>query len=165
QPFAALPDQKQSTIARWEGPWGDAGRRQTEVNQGSQRPFVLWCWPNPRPDAEIAAVEIVPRGPRFILAALTLGCVDEHPFARDGALPVRVELKDVELAARELDLEVEVDRGAAGYAWPLPSADAGAFLSDGMAGWGEELNQANSPAYVDVTAIPSATLDLRAGGR
>jgi hypothetical protein len=163
--FLALPDGKNHTIARWEGSWGDAGRRQTETEQGSPRSYYLWCWPNPRPEAEIAALEVVPRGPRFLLAALTLGQADEHPFVRDGAQPVRVELKDAALAAGRLDLEVAVDRGTSGYAWPLPAAAPEEFLADGFAGWGEPLNQTNSPAYAEVAAVPSATVEISAGGQ
>src|SRR5207244_1095913 len=94
-----------------------------------------------------------------------LGQADEHPFVRDGAQPVRIELKDAELAARRLDLEVAVDRGTSGYAYPLPTDAPEAFLADGFAGWGEPLNRTNSPAYADVAAVPSATVEISAGGQ
>ena len=37
---------------------------------------------NPTPDAAIESIEIVPSGPRFIVAAITLGQLDEYPFVK-----------------------------------------------------------------------------------
>ena len=52
------------------------------------------------PEVAIESLEIVPLGHRFLVAAVTLGLSDEAPFVRDGAVPVRVDLKSPELAAR-----------------------------------------------------------------
>jgi hypothetical protein len=82
--FRAVPDQQDGMLARYEGAWGDAGRRQTEVNQGVPAGYYLWVWKNPNPERVIDSLTINPRGPRFIIAAITLGCLDEHPFVRGG---------------------------------------------------------------------------------
>ena len=36
--------------------------------------------------------------------------------------------------------------------------------ADGIVGWGEPLNRANSPAYADVAAVPSATVRVKVAG-
>jgi hypothetical protein len=163
--FAAVPDQKNASHGRWSGEWGAAGVRQTEAYQGGAKGYWLWCWTNPSPDVAVESIEIVPKGsqsaerPRFVVAGVTLGLADEHPFVHHGAVPVRVELKDAALAERSVrDLEVAVDRGTAGYAWPLPTAE------DGIVGWGEGANRKASPTYVEVAAAPSATLAVKVGG-
>jgi hypothetical protein len=168
-PFAAVPDQKHSTPPRWEGRWEATGNRQTGSRQAWPAGYYLWCWPNPRPDLAIEAVEIVPRGPRFLVAGITLGHADEFPFVRAGAVPVRIDLTEAELAARPLDgrdgdLEVAVDRGTAGYAFPLPEASPDDFLRDGFAGWGERQNPGQSPVYAEIAAVPSATVTVRSNG-
>lgn len=163
--FLAVPDQPNRAIPeRWEGRWGDAGERQTEVEPAASRAYYLWCWVNPRPEVAIDRIELHPKEPRVLVAGITLGHADEHPFVREGAVPIRIELTDPELAARPFDLAVAVDRGTAGYPYPLPTAAPDAFLGDGMVGWGERLNATNSPAYADVQAIPSATVEIAAGG-
>jgi hypothetical protein len=167
-PFLALPDQNQATRSRWSGPWSEAGYRQTEVIQGWPRRYCLWRWINPTPEVAIDSIEIVPAGPRFLVAAVTLGQVAEDPFARQGPIPVRLELKDQDLAARPLesganDLRIDIDRGVAGYVYPLPEQGSDAFVQDPFGGWGEAQNTRMSPAYADVSAGSSATLTVRAG--
>jgi hypothetical protein len=167
-PFLARPDQKNRMRDRWSGPWSAAGFRQTEATQGYAQAYFLWYWRNPAPDVAIESLEIVPRGPRFLIGAITLGLTDEEPFSRDAMVPVRIELKDHALAERrhaadECDLAVSVDRGVASYAYPLPRGTADAFLDDPLAGWGEAQNQTCSPVYVEVSASPSATIDLKVG--
>ncbi|HEY3079557.1 MAG TPA: CehA/McbA family metallohydrolase [Chloroflexota bacterium] len=163
--FRAVPDQKNGLMPRWEGRWDAMGNRQSEAYQGWPLAYYLWCWTNPSPDTAVESVEIVPKGPKFLLAAITLGRADEHPFLHEGAVPVRIELKDAELAARPIKgLEVVVDRGVAGYPWPLAETTPDAFLKDGMAGWGEAAVGKASPTYVEVAAIPSATLTVKADG-
>jgi hypothetical protein len=164
--FRAVPDQKNGLMDRWEGRWDAVGNRQTEARQGWPRAYYLWCWTNPSPEVAVESLEIVPKGPRFLVAGITLGRADEHPFVHDGAVPVRIELKDAELAARPIaSLEVAVDRGVAGYPWPLPPAPAERFLDDGMAGWGEAANRTAGATYVEVAAAPSATITVRADGQ
>jgi hypothetical protein len=165
-PFLALPDQPDRVMPRFEGPWGAAGERLTEVDQPYPQAFVLWAWANPHPEQPITTVEIAPAGPAFLVAAVTLGHVDEEPFSRSAPRTVKITLADpiAETAMRPpTDLRVDVDRGLATYPYPLPTATLSAFLADGMAGYGEPENRSNSPAYVEVAANPSATLSLRVG--
>lgn len=161
--FNAVYDRQDEMLPRHSGPWGDAGRRQTEVEQANPRDYILWSWENPQPEQAIEALEIVPRGPRFIVAAITLGYLDEHPFNRTGARPVKIVLPQSEDGARPFDLTVAVDRGIATYPYALPAADADGFLTDGFAGFGEAQNPASSPAYVEIAATPSATVTVSQG--
>ena len=111
--FLAVPDQKNGLQSRYEGKWGSAGNRQTEATQGGPRAYYLWDWENPQPDLAIESVEVIPEGPRFLIAALTLGHLEEDPFVRSGAREVRIDLPQPEDAAKPFGLEVEVDRGVA----------------------------------------------------
>ena len=80
-PFLSYPDQKDGLHPRYEGAWSDAGRRQTEAARGSSRGYVIWVWQNPEPEKVIDALEIVPAGPPFVIAAITLGHADEFPIS------------------------------------------------------------------------------------
>ena len=164
RPFRAVPDQEDAMIARYGGDWEDAGRRQTETQQGVVRSYFLWSWKNPDPAASIESLEVIPRGPRFMIAAVTLGHVDEHPFARQGRRPARITLTRPDDARKLFDLDVDVDRGDATYVHPLPAASLEEFLDDPYAGWGQEQNAESSPSYVEVSAIPSATVTVKQGG-
>jgi len=166
-PFLAVSDTSDKLPARWSGPWSNAGFRQTEVNQGWPRTHYVWRWRNPTPEVAIDCIELVPYGPRFLVAAITLGHVDEDPLVHHGSLPVRVDIRDDELAGRHFggdggsDLSVTVDRGVASYVFRLPRQAPSDFLADGFAGWGEASNSTSAPTYVDVAAVPSATLSLQ----
>lgn len=161
--FNATNDRADGLMPRHSGPWGNAGNRQAEVLQSVPRDYVLWTWSNPQPDQEIVAIEIDPLGPRFIIAALTLGQPDEHPFNRAGSRPVKITLPQPEDAARPFDVTVAVDRGLATYPYALPAATADAFVADGFAGFGEAQNPASSPSYVEIAATPSATVTVAQG--
>ncbi|MCA1597794.1 MAG: CehA/McbA family metallohydrolase, partial [Chloroflexi bacterium] len=163
-PFRALPDQKNYLMPRYEGRWAEAGERQTEVSQGYPRGYYLWAWRNPKPDASVESLTIVPRGPRFIVAAITLGHRDEQPFVREGKREVSIILTDPTDAQKPFDLDVEVDRGVATYVHSLPEATADEFIADTHRGWGEAQNAKSSPAYVEIAAIPSATVTVKQGG-
>jgi hypothetical protein len=129
------------------------------VRTGWPKHFYLWCWTNPRPDEPLSSIQLVPNGSRVLVAAITLGLSDEHPFVRDGTVPVRIELNDAGRAAAPLDdVRVAIDRGVAGYAFPLPLPDA-----EQRPGWGEKANGRSSPIYAQVAAVPSATLSIRMG--
>ena len=162
-PFHALPDQNDQLMPRYEGKWEDMGRRQTEVSRGTARGYYLWAWENPHPDREVESLEIIPSGPRFIIAGVTLSCLDEHPFVRQGKREARLILTNPEDAEKPFDLDVEVDRGIATYIHPLPEASADDFVNDDFAGWGEAQNPKSSPAYVEVAALPSATVTVKQG--
>jgi hypothetical protein len=98
-----------------------------------------------------------------VLAAITAGHVDESPFPRNAKREVLITLPDAADAAREGPLAVEVDRGVATYPFSLPQEPAETFLDDPYQGWGEATNQQASPAYVEIAAVPSATVEVKHG--
>ena len=164
-PFRAISGDLQALLPpRHEGRWEQVGRRQTEFVRGAPLGYDLWTWENPQPQRVIESLEIVPKGPLFIIAAITLSHLDEHPFVRQGRRPVRIVLTNPDEGKKPFDLDVEVDRGIATYAQPLPRASADEFLKDPFKGWGEAMNTESSPAYVEVAATPSATVTVKQGG-
>ncbi len=160
-PFLAVSDRSDSLLPRYEGRWEDAGHRQTEAARAGLLRYSLWAWENPEPERVVESVAIIPKGPRFLIAAITLGHVEEHPFVRQGRRAARIVLVEPEDAARPFELRAEVDRGAATYVHALPEAPAEEFLKDSIKGWGQAPNQKSSPAYVEVAAVPSATLTVK----
>ena len=162
-PYRAVPDTKDSLQPRKEGVWEETGRRQTEASLGVAQNYFLWTWVNPEPGSVVESLRIQPKGPRFIVAAVTVGHVDEYPFARQGRRPARIVLKDPADAAKPFDLDVEVDRGSATYAHQLPEASSDDFMDDYYLGWGEAQNEKSSPSYVEVSAAPSATVTVNQG--
>lgn len=163
-PILAVTDIADELIPRYEGPWEQTGRRQTEVSPAQTKWIWLWAWRNPKPDTAIESVTLFPRGPHFIVAAVTLGHVDEHPFSRQARRPVRIDLKDPEQAEKPFDLNVSIDRGEETYTHPLPEQPADDFLTDDYRGFGESQNPKSSPAYVELSGIPSATVDVTQSG-
>ena len=164
-PFLALPDQNDSLVDRYEGPWDSAGRRQTEASQGSPRGYFLWAWMNPEPQRAIVSLEIVPKGGHpFLIAGITLGHTDEFPFSREAKREVKITLPRPADAQKPFDLEVEVDRGVATHPYALPEKSSDEFLDDDFKGWGEEQNPRSSPSYVEVAATPSATVRVKQEG-
>ncbi len=162
--FLAVPDQKNTLMPRYEGRWSEMGRRQTEATQGWPKAYFIWAWENPDPTRVLSAIRIEPGDRKFVLAAITLGHADENPFTRDGMTDVRVTLPDPTDAAKPFQLEVDVDRGVAGYPYALPAQSEDTFLADPQKGWGERQNPAASPAYVQISAIPSATVEVKQDG-
>ncbi len=163
-PFLAVPDQSDTLMPRYGGRYDESGRRQTEVIQAQPRWYWLWSWSNPHPDAVIDSIELVPHGPHFIVAGITIGRVDEHPFSRQARRPVRVSLKDVELAQKPFDLDIKIDRGERTYTFPLPMQSSDQFLVDPQKGFGEAQNRQSSPAYVELSGVPSATVEVVQSG-
>ena len=164
KPFLAVDDQKDSLMPRYEGPWEQAGRRQMESIPGAAQGYVLWVWENPKPDRTIEAMEVIPAGPGFLIGGITLGHRDEHPISREATREVIITLPQEEDAEKPFDLEVDVDRGIATYPYALPEQSAEEFLQDSTKGWGEPQNEKSSPAYVEIAAIPSATVKVKQGG-
>lgn len=164
QPFLAVPDHGEGLINRHQGPWGSAGNRQTETYQTYPRDYYLWIWENPRPDVEIESVEIQPIERKFIIAAITLGYLDEAPVSRHPRRELKITLPQPDDAEKSFDMEVEVDRGVATYPYPLPENSAAAFINDDFRGWGESQNNKSSPAYVEVSATPSASVEIKNHG-
>ena len=170
--FIAVPDHPDTILPRYEGKWSEAGERLTEVGQGYPASYYLWAWLNPHPDRPLDSLVLEPGDRRVVVAAVTLGHVAEDPLAEPDKRVVQITLPRPEDAARLFgpgpwdapgpSLQVEVDRGVAGYAYPVaPVTDA--LLDDPLKGWGEPLVNHSSPAYVDVAAIPSATLTVKHG--
>lgn len=166
-PFRALPDVKEGLMPRYEGPWHLAGLRQTDLGAGDNPPisYYLWAWDNPSPDSEVESVEIVPKGPRFLVAGVTLGMTDEDPFARQGTREVKVTLTDPNTAEELFDIAVDVDRGEVTYPFALPRDSADQFIQDPLKGWGEKPNRRASPSYTEVSATPSATVKVSQDGK
>jgi hypothetical protein len=119
-PFRALPDRKEWLLARDEGEWGDAGRRQAEAFRGAARAYYLWTWQNPHPQQPLEHVVIEPGDRKFLIAAITIGRLDEWPFYRTGKQAVKIVLPQAEDAERPFKLAVDADRGVATYPYPLP---------------------------------------------
>ena len=65
---------------------------------GGPAGYYLWCWDNPHPERPVERIEFIPRGTRFIVAGITTSDVDEHPFVRAPARPVRLVAKDGRLS-------------------------------------------------------------------
>ena len=164
QTFIAIPDQKEGLISRHQGHWGSAGNRQTEATQTVPRNYYLWIWKNPNPDVEITSIEIQPQERKFIVAAITLGYLDEDPIPRRPNREVKITLPQAEDADKPFDMEVNVDRGTATYPYALPENSSDAFITDDFKGWGESQNNKSSPAYVEVSATPSATVEVKNRG-
>jgi hypothetical protein len=97
----------------------------------------------------VERIEFIPRGSPFVVAGITTSDVDENPFVREPARPVRLVPKDGLAGV----LDVDVDRGVATYPQPLPGADD-------RAGWGAAEGTA---AYTSIAALPSATVAVRRG--
>ncbi len=163
-PYIAVTDQGDQLIPRYEGRFDETGRRQTEVVQAQPKWYWLWAWRNPTPERVIKSVEFVPQSHRFIVAGVTLGHVDEHPFSRSARRPVRVDLKDSEQAEKPFDLDVTIDRGERTYTHPLPEQSPDEFLNDDYKGFGEPQNPKSSPAYVELSGVSSATIEVTREG-
>ena len=149
EPFLAVTDTSDYNLPRFEGRWGEAGGRLTEHAKGWAVGYYLWCWENPHPQATVERIEFIPRGVRFIVAGITTSDVDEHPFVRAPARPVRLVAKD----GRGGVLDVDVDRGIATYPQPL----AGGGRPGGLGA------TKGTSAYTSIAALPSATVAVRRG--
>ena len=136
-PFRAVSNGKQQSMPRHQGAWNDMGRRQTEYVRAAARSYFLWSWSNPEPETTVRSVEIVPKGPAFIIAAATLGLADEYPIARLGRREAIITFDDSDLAQRLFDVEVEVDRGDSPYAFRLPIDAETGFMEAYHQGYGE----------------------------
>ena len=103
-PFLAVTDGKHRLFPRNEGPWQEIGRRQTEYLQAAAHSYFLWSWTNPERDVAIESIRIVPKGPSFLIAGVTLSQMDEHPFARQGRREAKITITDPVAAASSFDL-------------------------------------------------------------
>ena len=155
-PFLGLPDQKDGLMPRYEGLWGASGQRQVEAMMGNATAYYLWAWQNEDGD-EIESITVEPADRKFVLAAITLGHLEEHPLRKVAKREVLISLNMDDDACKPFDMAVEVDRGVATFPFALPKEDADTFVKDGRKGWGEPANQQSSPAYVEIAARRSAT--------
>ena len=162
-PFLAVADINDHLMPRFEGTWDATGLRQVEANIGWPQNYYLWAWTNPTPHRPIESLRIEPGDHRFALAAVTLGHRDEPPFPRNARREVLLTLPDIADATHKGYLAVDVDRGVATFPFSLPQQPAEAFLADTYGGWGEANNEQSSPAYVEIAAIPSATINIKQG--
>ncbi len=162
-PFLALPQADPPAAPRDVVERDGMGRALTDVGTPPLPAFSLFPWRNPRPDVEIAAIEVIPTERAVVLCGICVGMVDEDPLRADARRAVVVELPRPEDAERPFAVEVSVDRGTATLAHPLPR-DPEAFLTSDTAGWGEAKNPGSSPAYSEVAATPSATVRVELEG-
>ncbi|MCC7406931.1 MAG: CehA/McbA family metallohydrolase [Phycisphaeraceae bacterium] len=163
--FVAASDCKQGLMPRYEGRWSLAGRRQTEADGGLSQSYCLWPWMNRHPGRKIQSITVLPAGRKFLLAGITLSRLEEHPFSRQPARSVRIDVLRKGDACRPFDMTVQVDRGIAGYPYPLPSQSERESAWDGYAGWGESPSTTSVAAYVQVAGNASATLTVKSHGR
>jgi hypothetical protein len=163
-PFRAVPDTYDRLRERYQGPYEGTGWHQTGVMQASPRDYWLWAWINPHPERSLRAVEVAAHGPRFVIAGISRGHMQEHPLALPGTRVVRIEIDQGLFAARvPIEIGVDVDRGESTYAYTLSGQTVHDFLTDPLKGFGEPQNPRATPAYVNVAALPSATLTLKQG--
>jgi hypothetical protein len=162
-PLLAVADRRERLMPRFEGRWEMSGVRQAEVTSFDVDQFYLWPWLNPHPDRCISVIRVEPEDRPFVVAGITLSALEEDPFGRGPMRPIKLTMLDVDRARRPFDLTVEVDRGVAGYPFPLPVQTSEEFEKDPFRGWGQEYNKTNSPAYVEIAAQPSATVDVKQG--
>jgi hypothetical protein len=124
--------------------------------------YDLWAWPNPRPGVPVSHLTVTAFETRFLIAGITIGHLEEHPLvATSGAVPVRIELPSP-LSDADLDaLSVTVDRGTATLPHPLIGDDGDVPVP----GWGRPLRRLASPAYVQVSGLPSALVTVALDGQ
>jgi hypothetical protein len=164
QPFLAVTDTSDRNLPRFEGSWDEAGARLVEHARGGPAGYYLWCWDNPHPERAVERIEFIPRGTRFIVAGITTSDVDEHPFVRGPARPVRLVAKD----GRNGVPDIDVDRGVATYPQPLPGEDdrAGcAGATSNATGGLMPARSRSSWSKAAATGYTSAWSTTRPGGR
>ena len=164
-PFRAVTDGKHELLPRNEGKWHEFGRRQTEYLQATANNYFLWSWRNPNPDTNIESIRIIPKGPEFVISAITLSHLDEYPFARQGRREVKFTLTDSPVETSEFDLQVKIDRGDSTYPFGLPEDPDVGFIKALHRGFGERHNENASSSYAEISAIPSATVSLEHNGK
>ena len=160
-PFLAFSEASDYLLPRHEGDWNSSGRRQTEATRGSSNAYVLWPWENPNPEQAIESITIEPGNRKFLVAGITLSHTEEFPFVRQGKREVKITLPHEADAEKPFNMEVEVDRGIATYVYALSEASEDEFLEGDFKGWGEAQNSKASPAYVEIAAVPSATVEVK----
>ena len=155
-----MTDQGDALIPRYEGRFDETGQTSDRSRAGATQ--VVLAVGVAQPDTRSTDRVNRVRAARSALhrRRLTLGHVNEHPFSRAARRPVRIDLKDSEQATKSFDLDVTINRGERTYTHPLPEQSTDEFLSDAYKGFGEPQNPKSSPAYVELSGVPSATVDV-----
>ena len=86
-PFQAVLSSTPTLSDRDTGRWERLGDRRSEGCLPLPPSYFLWTWTNPRPEVPLTAVTVTARRGRLLVAALTIGHLDEAPFVRTGARP------------------------------------------------------------------------------
>lgn len=162
-PLLAMPDNYETLFPREDGSWDLAGQRQRESIHAWPRWFVLWAWQNPYPENDIASLIVAPGGPKFIIGGISISNLEEDPLGREERVPLKISLLNSEQKNQNFNLSVNVDRGVATYPHPLPRESGEEFLNSIFLGWGQPSNDKSSPAYVEIAALPSATVRFNQG--
>ena len=162
-PFAATSSSELRLLDRYEGRWEAIGVRQCETQFSGFAEYFLWVWEHPRPEVAVRSIELTAVEERLLVAAITVANAGEDPFPREAARVVRVSARGPDGPARLAEPVVEVDRGVAGYAFPVPDTGAPGYLDDPRRGWGEDADAGTSSAYAKIAAVPSATVTVRDG--
>jgi hypothetical protein len=163
-PFVAVPDSNDWLYPKDIRQTSQGGRAQTETGGGAARAYYLWCWQNPYPEMRLEAMEIDSGHQKFLIAGITLGHAVENPLVPLARRTVKITLLDAEAARQPFNLEVNADRGVATYVYALPQDSPIDFMASPMPGWGEAQNLTSSPAYVEIAAVPSATISVKSNG-
>jgi hypothetical protein len=164
-PFEATGDNELLPLDRFRGRWEDIGMRQCEAVFEVLADYFLWVWRNPRPELAVRTIELRAVGERMLVAAITVANAREHPFPLEAARVVRFSARGPDGPIPLVEPMVEVDRGLAGYAFGLSDSDVQTYLDDPLRGWGEDANSEAPSAYARITAVPSATVSVKDGGR
>jgi hypothetical protein len=165
-PFAAAGTSEMVLVARYEGRWEELGVRQCETIYSGMTNYFLWVWQHPRPEVPIRALELAARDEQLLVAGITVGSAGEHPFPREAARIVRVTaIGEGDAPAVLAEPSVAVDRGFAGYAFRLPTRGVDEYVGDSRRGWGDDADPASASAYVQIAAVPSATVAVKDGDR
>ncbi|MGH2525829.1 MAG: hypothetical protein ACRDG2_03690, partial [Actinomycetota bacterium] len=160
-PFRAVGSTRLVLLDRHVGQWEDVGLRQTESTYPDMPDYFLFVWENPNPEELIESVELAAETHKVLVAGITTAHAAEFPFAREAARTVRFTAAD---AFREPS--VEVDRGAASYAFRIPEGGAMSSLDDPLKAWGGRDEGGDSRlAYARILAVPSATVGVKDGDR
>jgi hypothetical protein len=163
-PFFAGSSSQIHLPDRFVGPWEEVGARQCEAAYDWLPDYYLYVWQNPHPEEPIASIELRATGGPILVAAITIGNAGEDPFPREAARTVGFSARMPDDGPRPLLFPVvEVDRGAASYAFVLPSKDVEGYIDDPFKGWGERVDPDSPHAYAHVAATPSAEVVVRDG--
>lgn len=156
-PFQAVLSSTPALPDRDAGRWERLGDRRSEGCLPLPPSYFLWTWTNPRPEVPLTELRIVALRGRLLVAAVTVGHLDEAPFVRTGAVPLRITVHGDD-PPDPVDLRVEVDRGAASYVYPRVVG------STGPPGWGTPPDPSLG-GYAHASGTGSATLRVHTAGR